>query len=121
MDGGSISYESFSIGRILAALDTSKQSINQAYDLLRKPRDNSRNWPSNATALTLRSLSQIALTISLKIPTMDDVFRNFEYTRRAGNSITLKLKSNVKTLGSPQNITTALKKNKQLSSVEMEP
>ena len=32
----------------------------------------------------------------------------------------MKLKSNVKTLGSPQNITTALKKNKQLSSVEME-
>jgi hypothetical protein len=33
----------------------------------------------------------------------------------------VNLKSNVKTLGSPQNITTALKKNKQLSSVEMEP
>lgn len=56
-----------------------------------------------------------------KIETMDDVFRSFEYTRKAGNGITLKLKSNVKTLGSPQNITTALKKNKQLSSVEMEP
>jgi hypothetical protein len=42
-------------------------------------------------------------------------------TRKAGNGITLNLKSNVKTLGSPQNITTALKKNKQLSSVEMEP
>jgi hypothetical protein len=56
-----------------------------------------------------------------KIETMDDVFRSFEYTRKAGNGITLKLKSNVKTLGSPQNITTALKKNKQLSSVEREP
>ena len=56
-----------------------------------------------------------------KIVTMDDVFRSFEYTRKAGDGITLKLKSNIKTLGSPQNITTALKKNKQLSSVEMEP
>ena len=56
-----------------------------------------------------------------KIETMDDVFRSFEYTRKAGNGITLKLKSNVKTLGSPQNIATALKKNKQISSVEMEP
>jgi hypothetical protein len=56
-----------------------------------------------------------------KIETMDDVFRSFEYTRKAGNGITLKLKSNVKSLGSPQNITTALKKNKQLLSVEMEP
>jgi hypothetical protein len=56
-----------------------------------------------------------------KIETMDDVFCSFEYTRKAGNGITLKLKSNVKTLGSPQNITAALKKNKQLSSVEMEP
>ena len=37
MDGGSISNESFSIMRILAALDTSKEAINQAYDLLRKP------------------------------------------------------------------------------------
>jgi hypothetical protein len=52
-----------------------------------------------------------------KIETMDGVFRSFEYTRKAGNGITLNLKSNVKTLGSPQNITTALKKNKQLSSV----
>ena len=55
------------------------------------------------------------------IETMDDVFRSFEYTRKAGNGITLKLKSNVKSLGFPQNITTALKKNKQLSSVAMEP
>ena len=37
MDGGSIINESFSVGRILAALDTSKQAINQAYDLLRQP------------------------------------------------------------------------------------
>lgn len=37
MDGGSISNESFSIMRILAVLDTSKEAINQAYDLLRKP------------------------------------------------------------------------------------
>jgi hypothetical protein len=37
MDGGSIINESCSVGRILAALDTSKQAINQAYDLLRQP------------------------------------------------------------------------------------
>ena len=37
MDGESISNKSFSVGRILAALDTSKLAINHAYDLLRKP------------------------------------------------------------------------------------
>jgi hypothetical protein len=37
MDGGSIINESCSVGRILAALDTSKHAINQAYDLLRQP------------------------------------------------------------------------------------
>lgn len=45
-----------------------------------------------------------------KIESMDDVFRSFEYNRKAGNGITLKLKSIVKTLGSPHNITTALNK-----------
>ena len=207
MDGGSISNESFSIGRILAALDTSKQAINQAYDLLRKPAKEvlvtvisdldrqARSIDSVAHAVPIHyglsgfslnmktvrgSLREIVnaicdrdlnvkavafdgqfLELSLadedgkflticrfmkqfwesvkkieknvkkqylldmynmpKIETMDDVFRSFEYTRKAGNDITLKLKSNVKSLGSPQNITTALKKNKQLSSVEMEP
>ena len=37
INGGSIINESFSVGRIFAALDTSKQAINQAYDLLRQP------------------------------------------------------------------------------------
>ena len=207
MDDASIMNESFSVGRILAALDTSKQAINQAYDVLRQPAKEvlvtvisdldrqARSIDSVAHAIPIHyGLSGFSLNMKTvrgmlgeivkaicdrdlnvkaeefdgqflelsvededgkslticrfmkrfwesvkkieknvkkqylldmynmpKIETMDDVFCSFEYTRKAGNGITLKLKSNVKTLGSPQNITAALKKNKQLSSVEMEP
>jgi hypothetical protein len=207
MDDASIMNESFSVGRILAALDTSKQAINQAYDVLRQPAKEvlvtvisdldrqARSIDSVAHAIPIHyGLSGFSLNMKTvrgmlgeivkaicdrdlnvkavafdgqflewfvededgkslticrfmkqfwesakkteknvkkqylldmynmpKIETMDDVFRSFEYNRKAGNGITLKLKSNVKTLGFPQNITTALKKNKQLSNVEMEP